>query len=142
MRNPPLEMTNMTLTGFNTLRNSDGKGFLGCIVAIVVLMAMVFVGIKLGPIYYSNYVFENELKTLVSRAGSRYTPNEKIIIDIVELAQNNKINMTHESAKKNIKIERFAGQLHIDVQYFVPVDFLILRKNLRFQIKLSSFTTT
>jgi hypothetical protein len=58
----------------------------------------------------------------------------------VELAQKNHINLTHENARNNIKIERIAGLLHITVQYSVPVDFLILRRNWRFQIKLSTFT--
>ena len=135
-------MTNMQSIGFNTLRNSEGKGFLGCMGAIVILAVLLFVGIKLGPIYYTNYVFEEDLKTLVSRSGARYTPNDKIIIDIVELAQKHHINMTHENARNNVKIERFAGQLHISVQYFVPVDFLVIQRNLRFLIELSSFTTT
>ena len=124
----------------DTLRDSEGKGILGCIGAIVLLAVIIFVGIKLGPIYYSNYQFEEDLKTLISRSGARYTPDQQIIIEVVELAQKNHINLTHENAKNNIKLERFAGQLHINVQYFVPVDFLIIRRNFRFQIKLSTFT--
>ena len=124
----------------DTLRDSEGKGILGCIGAIVLLAVIIFVGIKLGPIYYSNYQFEEDLKTLISRSGARYTPDQQIIIEVVELAQKNHINLTHENAKNNIKLERFAGQLHLNVQYFVPVDFLIIRRNFRFQIKLSTFT--
>lgn len=135
-------MITMKSIGFDALRDSEGKGFLGCITAIVVLAAMIFVGIKLGPVYYSNYKFEEDLKTLVSRAGARYIPNETIITDVVELAQQNNINLTYDSAKDNIKIERFAGQLHLSVQYFVPVDFLILERKLRFEIKLSTFTAS
>ncbi len=125
---------------FDTLRDSEGKGFLGCMTAIVVLAALIFVGIKLGPVYYTNYTFEAELETLTSKAGARYTPNEKIIVDILELARQHNIDLTHENAKDNIRIERFAGQLHINVQYFVPVDFLILERRFRFQIKISTFT--
>jgi hypothetical protein len=135
-------MIEMRSIGFATLRDSDGKGFLGCMGAIIALAALIFVGIKLGPVYYSNYVFEEELKSVVSRAGSRYTPDDKIITEIVELAQQNGINITHEKAGNNIKIERFAGQIHIKVQYFVPVDFLIIRRNLRFHTELSSFTAS
>lgn len=127
---------------FNNLRNSEGKGFIGCLGAIVVLAVIIFVGIKLGPIYYSNYLFEEDLKTLVSRSGARYTPNDKIIIDIIDLAQKNHINLTHENAKNNVKIERFAGQLHITVRYFVPIDYLIIQRNKKFEIKLSSFTSS
>jgi hypothetical protein len=133
-------MIAMKSKGFDTLRDSEGKGFLGCIGAIVVLAAIIFVGIKLGPVYYSNYTFEEGLKTLVSRAGARYTQDEKIVTDILDLAQQNNINLTHENSKDNIKIERYAGQIHINVRYFVPVDFLIMRRNLKFEIKLSTFT--
>ncbi len=130
----------MKSIGFDTLRDSEGKGFLGCMTAIVVFTAVIFIGIKLGPVYYSNYTFEEELKTLVSRAGARYTSNEKIITDVLDLARQHNIDLTYENAEDNIRIERYAGQIHVNVQYFVPVDFLILQRKLRFQIKLSSFT--
>ena len=135
-------MITMKSKGLETLRDSEGKGFLGCFAAIVILAAMLFLVIKLGPLYYTNYTFEEELKTVISRAGARYTTNDQITIDVLGLAQQHDINLTHDNAKDNIKIERFAGQLHLTVRYFVPVNFLILQRNLKFEIKISTFTAS
>lgn len=132
----------MKIKGSAILSDSEGKGFLGCMVAIVLLAAMIFAAVKLGPIYYSNYMFEDELKSITSEAGARFIDNEEITRQILDAARKLNIRITPEDAKKDIKIERFAGQIHITVQYFVPVDFLIFQKTFEFQSKNSSFTAT
>ena len=130
----------MKSKGFDIFLNSEGKGFLGCMLGIILLAAVVFSGIKLGPVYYSNMIFEDDIKTVTSRVGTRGMNNDIIIKDILDLAKKNEIPLTKKDASKNIKIERYAGQVHINVQYFVPVDFLIMKKTLKFEIKASSFT--
>ena len=126
----------MTSKGFDRLLDSEGKGLFGCVVSIIVLGVAIFLGIKLAPIYYSNFNFESDLKTEVSRVGSRFIENEIVVRDIMQLAKKNEIKL----GKQNIRIERFAGQVHITVEYAVPVDFMILERNLNFRIKVSSFT--
>ena len=41
--------------------------------------------------------------------------------------------------KENILIDRFAGQVHIKVNYSVPVDFIVVERDLSFKIEASSF---
>jgi hypothetical protein len=132
----------MNIKGSGILSNCEGKGFFGCMVAIVLLAAMIFAAVKLGPIYYSNYLFEDELKGITSQAGARFVDNDEITRQILDAARKLNIRITPEDAKKNIKIERFAGQIHITVRYFVPVDFLIFKKTFEFQSRNSSFTAT
>ncbi|MEJ2112076.1 MAG: hypothetical protein P8Z37_19640 [Acidobacteriota bacterium] len=122
------------------LLNAEGKGFLGCMLGIVLLVAMIFAAIKLAPVYYSNYMFEEELKNITSDAGARYRSNDTIITEIVNSAKEFDITIKPADTDKNIKIERFAGQIHITVRYYVPVDFLIYKTTLEFEIKNSSFT--
>ncbi len=124
------------------LLDSEGKGFIGCMIAIILIALIIFVGIKLGPVYYTNYLFEEDLKNITSEAGARYMNNDEIIRNILSAARENSIRMTPEDAQKNIKIERYAGQVHINVEYFVPVDFLVYKKKMRFLIKNSSFTVS
>jgi hypothetical protein len=93
-------------------------------------------GIKLVPIYYSNFNFESDLKSEVSRVGARFIDNDIVVKDILELAKRNDVKLK----KENIRIERFAGQVHINVDYSVPVDFVILEHSLKFHITVSSFT--
>jgi hypothetical protein len=131
----------MKSKGSDILLNSEGKGLIGCIGSIILLAALIFVGIKLGPIYYSNLIFEEDIKNVTSRAGTHGLTDEAIIENILELARKNNINMTKKDASKNIKIERYAGLVHIEIHYWVPVDFLVLKKNFEFQIKASSFSS-
>jgi hypothetical protein len=126
----------MNSKGFDFLHNTEGKGFLGCLIALILFATMIFIGIKLGPIYYSNYLFEEDLKTATSRAGARVIKDENLTKDILDLAKNNNIRIS----RKDIKIQRFAGQIHVSVHYSVPVDFLIMQKTLEFEVKTSSFT--
>jgi hypothetical protein len=114
---------------------SEGKGLIGCMLSIVLLALIVFLGITLGPIYYNNLNFESDVKTEVSRAGARSIDNEAIIKDTLDLARRNEITLT----RQNIKVERFAGQLHIKINYSVPVDLLVMDRDFDFEIKVSSF---
>lgn len=122
------------------LLNPEGKGLIGCIGAIVLIAALLFAGIKLGPIYYSNMIFEDDIKNIVGRAGALGLRDEKIIQDILDTAKEENINLTSKDVSKNIKIERYAGQVHVEVHYTVPVDLLIMKKNFEFEIKTSSFS--
>ena len=128
--------------GSSILLDSEGKGFIGCMIAIILIAVMIFVGVKLGPVYYANYMFEDDLKAITSEAGARFMNKDEIIRNVLSAAKERKVRMTPEDAEKNVTIERYAGQIHIGVQYFVPVDFIIFKKDLRFEIKNSSFTAS
>jgi hypothetical protein len=120
------------------LRSSEGKGLLGCLLALVLFAVAIYFGITLGPIYYSNFNFENGVKTTASRAGAHFFANDQIKAEIMDLAKRDEIRIK----KENIAIERFAGQVHIKVRYSVPVDFLIFERDLNFKVEASSFIGT
>lgn len=117
------------------LRSSEGKGLVGCMVAIVLFAVVIYLAIVLGPVYYSNFSFENGIKTTATRAGTRFFTNDQIVIEIMELAKRDEINIS----KENIEIDRFAGQVHIRVYYSVPVNFIVFERDLDFEIEASSF---
>ena len=119
----------------NILLDCEGKGLMGCLMALVLLGCAIYLGVTLGPIYYSKYNFESDLKTEVSRAGSHSLDDETVIKDVIALGKKNEIRLE----RQNIKIDRFAGQLHISVNYSVPVDLGVMQKNVIFQISASSF---
>jgi len=120
---------------FHRLRSSEGRGLFGCTLTIVLFAAAIYLGIILVPIYYQNFNFENDVKTTASMAGSHFFDNEKVIKEVLALAKKNEVRIT----KENIIVDRFAGQLHIVVSYSVPVDFIILERDLNFKIEASSF---
>jgi hypothetical protein len=121
---------------FNRLRDSEGKGMLGCIFAIILFIAGLYVAITLGPIYYTNMSFETDLKNEASRAGARFLEDETVVKEILELGRRHEIKLKRE----NIKVERFGGQIQLAVEYSVFVDFVFFERTLNYQVKASSFT--
>jgi hypothetical protein len=121
-----------------SLHNSDGKGMVGCMVFIVLVGITIFLSIRLVPVYYTNYTMESETKLAVSRAGAHYLDDAAITQDVLDIARKNEIQIE----KKNIKVRRFAGQIFVEVDYAVPVDFGILERTLDFKIKASSVIGT
>jgi hypothetical protein len=135
---PPGEFPSMKPNGLRSLRDSEGKGLVGCLIFIVLTCVAIFMAIQLGPIYYANFNLEAEVKTEVSRAGARFLDDETVAKDIIDMAKRNDIRLD----RKNIKVQRFAGQVHIEVNYSVPIDFIIMQRDLSFHIKESSFVGT
>ena len=118
--------------------NEEGKGSVGCMLSLVVMAIVLFIAFKVGPPYYNNYNLASELKSTVSRMSARALKEEVVIKDLIRIAEKNDIVLT----KKNIKISRFGGNLYIEIDYTVPIDFLILQRELHFKMKEESFTFT
>ena len=120
------------------LRSPEGKGLVGCILSLVLFAVAIYLAITLGPIYYSNFNLENGVKTTASRAGAHFFNDEQIIAEIIDLAKRDDIRIK----KENVSADRFAGQVHIKVIYSVPVDFIVIERDLNFRIEASSFIGT
>ena len=129
---------NIIVIANTSTKDSQGKGILGCMASIFLLGAAIFLAIELGPIYYSNHDFEKDVQTEANLVGTRLLDNETVIKDILNMAANKNIRLK----KENIKVERFAGQIHITVDYAVPVDYAVFKRDLNFQITVSSFIRT
>jgi hypothetical protein len=120
------------------LHDPEGKGMVGCLAMIVLTGVAIYLAIELVPIYYSNFNLESDVKTEISRAGAHFLDDDTITKDILAMAKNNEIRLT----KENVSIDRFAGQVHINVRYVVPVNLIIFDHDLVFKISVSSFVGT
>jgi hypothetical protein len=134
----PGELQNMKSNGLLSLRDDEGKGLTGCLILIILFVVVVMLAVRLGPAYYANHNLKTDLKNEASRAGAHSLDNEMIIRDIMDMAKRNEIQLKRE----NITVKRFAGQIHIEVNYKVPVDFFFYRHNINFEVKASSFIGT
>ena len=114
----------------------EGKGSAGCIFAAFLMVVVVFLAFKLAPPYINHYEFKNEMKQEVSRAGARSMPDENIKRNLITTAAKSNIPLKNE----NINIRRFSNQITIRVEYTIPVDLLITKRDLHFQAEGSSFT--
>ena len=107
-------------------------------VALVLFAVAIYLGITVGPIYYANFNFENGIKTTASRAGAHFFTDEQIVTEILDLAKRDEIRIK----KENISVDRYAGQVHIQVNYSVPVNFVLFDRDLNFKVEASSFIGT
>jgi hypothetical protein len=117
------------------LCNTEGKGIIGCLVFIVLLGVTIFLSVELIPVYYSYYSMESEVKREISKAGAHSLRDEEIVRNLLEVAKRNAVPLK----KEDIEIEHIAGQIIIDISYAVPTDFVVLKRDLNFRIRVSSF---
>ena len=125
----------MSSTYLHKLRDPQGKGLFGCMVMIVLAGVAIYLGIMLVPVYYTNFNFESQVKTEAARAGAHFLDDEAIVKNVLNMARRHEIRL----GRQDISIERFAGQLHIRVNYAVPVNLMIMDYDLKFKIDASSF---
>jgi len=127
---------NMPNHGFKS--REEGKGSLGCIFAIFLMVVALLLAFKLGPPYMNHYEFKSEMKQVVARAAARSIPDENIRKDMIQTAEKNKIVLKSE----DIQIRHMAGQIVITVKYIIPINFLVATYNLTFELEESSWTST
>lgn len=118
-----------------SLREHEGKGTVGCLFFLLVAAIVIFLVVRVGPAYYANKSLEADVRTEASRAGANFLSDESIIKNVLDLARRNEIRIKRE----NVKLERFAGQMFITIEYSVPVDLIVTERTMDFKIKASSF---
>ena len=128
----------MSIPNHGFKSGQEGKGSLGCIFAILLMVLVLFFAFTLFPPYMNHYEFKSEMKQAVARAGARAMTDENIRKDLIQTAEKNKIVLKSE----NIQIRHMAGQIVITVEYTIPINFLIMTKDLRFNLEESSWTST
>ena len=122
-------------SAYRPFKRAEGKGTLGCLFFLLAAGIVGFIGVSVGPAYYAGKSLETDVKTEASRAGAHFYDDETIMRNILDLARRNEVRITRE----NVKIDRFAGQIFITIEYSVPVDLLVTEKKLDFKFKASSF---
>jgi hypothetical protein len=135
MKHPPGDVWKMRPGYFRRFDEADGKGVVGCLLLIVLAGVAIYLGIVFAPILYADFSLESGVKTEISKAGAHSLDDETIAKDIIDIGRRNEIRLT----RQNITIERFAGQVHVRVEYSVRVDFVILERDLTFKTEGSTF---
>ncbi len=115
--------------------DEQGKGTMGCVVSLALLGIMAYIVIRSGPDYYAFKSFDADVRTAISRAGANFYDDETVLRDVLDLARRNEVRV----ARENIKIERFAGQLHVTIHHTIPLDLIITQHKMNFEIKASSY---
>jgi len=121
-----------------TICDAEGKGIVGSLIFSVLLGIAVFLAITLFPVYYANSDLDSGVRMEASRAGAHSFDDETIVKDVLDIAKRHDVRLE----KTNIKVQRYAGQVFIEIEYTVPVDLGVTERKLKFHIKASSFVGT
>lgn len=96
-----------------------GEGRIKTIIAILFVVALVYAGFKLIPVYVNNYQLEDAIKTEARFAlAERKTPMD-VKRDIVKKAQDLGISITDQ----DVQVSVTGNLVTISLTYTVPVDF-------------------
>ena len=113
-------------------RDEAGEGQLGCIVGILVLVAFFFVAYKMIPIKVKAADLRQTVTDEAKAAGIR---NDKLIREnILDKAKELELPVDDN----DVKIERFANTIRVDVKYTVVVDFPGYAYNWEFEDKVEN----
>ncbi|HSZ64292.1 MAG TPA: hypothetical protein VK828_21015 [Terriglobales bacterium] len=92
------------------------------ILGFAVFAMLILVGIKVLPPYFSNYEFEDSIKTEALQATYTTRTEDDIRQTVIKQARNYDIELT----PKQVKVSRVggygSGSLNIEADYSVPID--------------------
>ena len=102
-----------------TWRYQRGEVPIGCLVGMVVLLAVVLVSIKVTPVIINVGELEREISVLADRANRREYTDQRILRDILAEAERLDLPVT----KKDVLINRTRHRIKIRVNFDYPLEF-------------------
>jgi hypothetical protein len=111
---------------------SSGKGNLGCLFSLLVLVAIGYLGYKFVPHYVSHYQLKDALNEIaVYRAAGTKAGSEKKTIQEEVIAKAKELGIVLK--REDIKVRQEEEKVFITVKYTVPVDLPNQVYNLDFE---------
>jgi len=111
-------------------REERGGSKLNLIFTLFIIGAMVFAGIKLVPVYFANYEFQDSLNSESRFALTGYPKRnaEDVRDDIMKKAQDLGVPLQRDA----IQVELNNGSVDISTDYSVPIDLAVYQFTLQF----------
>jgi hypothetical protein len=100
-------------------RSERGEGRIGLIVALAVLGAAIFVGMKVIPVRVNAYEFRDFVREQARFASN--TQNDEIRKLVLQKAQQLEIPLD----KKNLRVARTQGEVSISAKFEIPIDLKV-----------------
>ncbi len=102
-----------------------GSNNIGCILGMVLLLGVVFVGIKAVPVRISVAELQDYCEREAEQASLPKFTDERIGEALLAKAIEEKLPVK----KEDIKVSRDTGQVHIEIKYRVVIDLLVYQYN-------------
>ena len=109
-----------------TRRGRRGASTLGCLVAVLLFMAVLYYGVDLGRVYWSYYRLIDEMETSARFAQTQ--PDEAIVKHLVGIAQD--LSLPAEAQRFTIRRTEHPPIVTIKTRYSVDIDLPFKRKRI------------
>jgi hypothetical protein len=109
-------------------RSDSGKGTVKTILTAAFLVAVVYAGIKIIPVYVNSYELDDYIRQQNPFWVTQRTSADAIRNSILAKAQDLDLPVSAEQ----VKINTGGGRVTVDVDYTVPVDLKVYVLNLHF----------
>jgi hypothetical protein len=109
-------------------RSQRGEGKLKAIIYTVILVTLVFLAIKLVPLYVAEYQLQDKMNEQAKFAVvNRYTEDQirDILMKVIQ-------DLDIPATRDDIKLASTNHGVSISISYTVPVDFLVYQTNITF----------
>ena len=112
--------------------HTSGKGNLGCLFSLLIVVALAYLGYKFVPHYTSHFQLKDAVNEIaVYRAAGIGAGSEKQTIQEQVLARAKDLGI--ELKREDIKVRQEEEKVYITVKYTVPVDLPNQVYNLNFE---------
>jgi len=112
-----------------TSRSSQrGEGKLRAIVYTVILVTLVFLAIKLVPLYVAEYQLQDKMNEQAKFAIVNHYTEDQIRDILFKVIQ----DLDIPAKRDDIKLTSTSHGVSVSVSYTVPVDFLVYQANITF----------
>lgn len=115
-----------------TRDHQRGGGKINLIITLLVLGAIIFGAVKIVPVYFANYEFQDAIQTEAKFALTGYPKksNDDIRDDIFKKAQELDIPATRDAIR--LVVDPNSGNVDIGLDYTVPIDLKVYQFVLQF----------
>lgn len=118
----------MSLPLQSSQRSQRGEGRLRAIIYTVILVTLVFVAVKLVPLYVAEYQLQDKMNEQAKFAVvNRYTEDQirDILMKVIQ-------DLDIPATRDDIKLTSTNHGVSISISYTVPVDFLVYKTDITF----------
>jgi hypothetical protein len=109
-------------------RSQRGEGRLKAIIYTVILVTLVFLAVKLVPLYVSEYQLQDKMNEQAKFAVVNRYSEEQIRDILMKVVRDLDIPATRD----DIKLASTNHGVSISISYTVPVDFLVYKTDITF----------
>jgi predicted amino acid dehydrogenase len=118
----------------NSERSQRGFISISGILSLVILLLIIFVGVKIVPPYISNYQLQNSIQNIALIASYSPITEDEIHRNVLSQADSCGIDLQ----PNQVMVKKGRGTVVIVVNYTVTVDFIVRKMDIHFEPSTSN----